>query len=308
MNEWYEKPYKGGPMAVPAKYFPRPLYPPDANNKIPSENGPDVIAYKRTISRLGRWNPWDPKAWDGAYNNSFSHGRGTGNVGDSGVAGFQRQMNIDDTGYMGKATFNTLASCRVPEGREHEGEMAMDPNAVNLIMEAYAIYGGEEHNPDYGLTTRERALKGAQGDVGYVETGNNDTFYGQWYGMNYQPYCAMAVTYWYEIDGGGSNSFSRGAAYSYCPYLLADARAHRGGLSVVDTPIPGDIVLFDFHWDGIADHVGLFESGNHGAFTTIEANTSPEGSGGSQSNGGGVWRRNRSQADAQIWFVRADEP
>jgi hypothetical protein len=217
-------------------------------------------------------------------------------------------MKIDPTGYIGAKTFNTLASCRVPEGRPHEGEMAMDPNSVNLIMEAYAIYGGKAESPKPTKTTRERALAGAQGDVGYVEGGSNDTFYGAWYGMNNQPYCAMAVTYWYEIDGGGSPSFARGAAYSYCPYMLSDAKAGRGGLSITNSPIPGDVVLFDFGWDGLADHVGLFLSGNAQSFKTIEANTSPEGGGGSQSNGGGVYQRNRSQSSAQIWFVRVAEP
>ena len=186
----------------------------------------------------------------------------------------------------------------------------MDPNSVNLLMQAYETYKGQPEPPPAPSkkTTRERALDGALGDVGYVEGGNNDTFYGRWYGMNYQPYCAMAVTYWFEVDAGGSPSFAQGAAYSYCPYLLADAKANRGGLSITKDPIPGDVVLYDFQWDGIADHTGLFLSGNASSFKTVEANTSPEGSGGSQSNGGGVYQRNRTQSSAQIWFVRVAEP
>jgi hypothetical protein len=61
MTDWWEAPYKGGPMAVPAAHFPLGLYPPDAApSHIPSKPGPDVLAYKRTICRrLGRWEPWD---------------------------------------------------------------------------------------------------------------------------------------------------------------------------------------------------------------------------------------------------------
>lgn len=137
---WWTHPYAGGPM-VKVPGFPRALYPPDVPAPyVPSVKGPDVVAYKRTICRLGRWAPWDPAAWDEAFNNAFSHGRGTGLVGDTGVAGVQRQQNISPaSGWIGKATFNTLRSARVPTG-PHEGEMAMDSVAVNLIEEAWALF------------------------------------------------------------------------------------------------------------------------------------------------------------------------
>ena len=32
---------------------------------------PDVVAYKRTVSRAGRW-PWQP--FDDSYSNAFAHG------------------------------------------------------------------------------------------------------------------------------------------------------------------------------------------------------------------------------------------
>lgn len=292
-DSWWEKGYPGGPM-VPVVGFPRPLH-------VGDEDGEDVEAYKRTVSRGGRW-PW--QNFDRAFSKQFSLGKPGGNVGDSGVAGVQRQQGIQPTGNVGEPTFNTFRSMRVPEGLPHAGEPCMDTNAQNLIALAYKRFNPP---PAPQKTTRERALAAAQADIGYVETGNNDTFYGRWYGMNYQPYCAMAVSYWYEVDAGGSSSFQQGSAYSYCPYMLADARAGHRGLSITKDPRPGDVVLFDFGWDGVADHVGLFESGNATSFKTVEANTSPEGSSGSQSNGGGVYRRNRSTSQAQIWFVRVAE-
>jgi hypothetical protein len=123
-SEWWEEAYKGGPM-VAVKGFPRAMYPPDAAPTYKAtSDGPDVIAYKRTISRLGRW-PWSPSSWDDSYSNAFAHGKPGGMVGDSGVAGVQRQGVIaPDTGYIGKSTFNLLRSAR-------------DAVAANLINDAY---------------------------------------------------------------------------------------------------------------------------------------------------------------------------
>jgi hypothetical protein len=138
--DWWESPYKGGGPAKP-KGFPRALYPPDSedNGKEPSIKGKDVIAYKRTICKLGRWNPWDPDAWDQAFSNDFSHGRGSGNVGDSGVAGFQRQMGIQPTGWIGEQTFNALRYALVPQG-PNVGTQAMDSVAVQMLNEAYDYF------------------------------------------------------------------------------------------------------------------------------------------------------------------------
>ena len=38
-------------------------------------------------------------------------------------------------------------------------------------------------------------IDAAQNEVGYQETGNNDTKYGKWYGLNNQPWCAMFVSW-----------------------------------------------------------------------------------------------------------------
>ena len=143
MPEWWEEPYKGGGPAK-VKGFPRPLYPPDARNAghAPSGDGPDVWAYKRTICKLGRWDPWDPPRWDEAFSNAFSHGRGTGMVADSGVEGFQRQMKIQPTGWIGEATFNALRYALVPSG-PNEGDQAMDSVAVDMINDAWEMFEGK---------------------------------------------------------------------------------------------------------------------------------------------------------------------
>lgn len=303
MSDWWEAPYKGGPMVVPASYFPRPLYPPDNASKPTPKDGPDVLAYKRTLCRLGRWEPWEPANWDDAYSNKFAHGRGP-NVADSGIEGFQRQMAISATGNLGQATFNSLASARVPEG-PHRDEMAMDANAVNLIREAYAIFGGQEEPPPSTKAIRQRALEAAMSFLGYKESpaGSNHTVFGDWYGMDYNPWCAMAVCHWFTVGAEGSLSFVRGSRYSYCPYILNDAKAGRYGLSITTNPVPGDVVLFDWQYDSCPDHVGLYHSGTPSSFQCVEGNTSTS----DNSNGGEVMRRTRSTSEAKIHFVRVAE-
>jgi hypothetical protein len=158
---WSEVGYPGGPM-VKVPGFPRPCYPPDAaaHGKQPSVDGPDVIAYKRTVSRAGRW-PW--QTFDDAFSNGFSHGK-SGNVAESGVAGIQRQQHLDATGWIGEKTFNTLRSIRIPDGLPHAGEPAMDATAVRLLEQAWEEFGGEEPAGDSVEQVREAI-------VDFCETG-----------------------------------------------------------------------------------------------------------------------------------------
>ena len=288
---------------VPVKGFPRPLYPPDAPDRAPSSDGPDVLAYKRTVSRAGRW-PW--QTFDPVYSNGFSHGKAGGNVGDSGIAGVQRQSHIEDTGYIGETTFNLLRSIKIPTGLPHAGEMAMDDTAQNLINEAWGIYKGSEKPPPASGTLREAALQKAISQIGITEDppNSNNNKYGSWYGINYQPWCAMFVTWCFEMCGD-SPSFVRGSRYSYCPYVVADARAAKYGLRTTDDPIPGDVVVYDWSYDTVYDHIGIFEKwvGN-GVFHAIEGNTSYS----SNSNGGEVMRRERSKSGQGTCFVRVSEP
>jgi hypothetical protein len=248
--------------------------------------------------------------FDRSFSNGFSHGSG-GNVGETGVAGVQRQQQIEDTGWVGTQTFDLFRSLLVPTG-PHKGERAMDANALNLISLAYALFQGIEPKPPSPSprTTRQKALQGAITHLGDHETprDSNRTKYGKWYGMDGQPWCAIFCTYCYEIHGGGSPSFERGSRYAYVPYIVADARNQRNGLTVTSNPVPGDLVCFDWNFDGTFDHVGLFENWVTGfassTFSTIEGNTSNS----NNSNGGEVMRRTRRVPDQGTVFVRVKEP
>src|SRR5262245_17965311 len=263
MTAWWQVPYKGGPM-VAVDGFPRPLYPPDAADcgRTPSVDGPDVEAYKRTVSRLGRW-PW--QEFDDAFSNGFAHGTG-GDVSVTGLAGVQRQQHIDSTGWVGKATFNTLRSASVPESKPHAGEMAMDATAVELVNQAWAMFGGHEPAPEPTGTLRQRALARAVGEIGNFESpaGSNMQKYGAWYQMNGVPWCAIFCTWAFENEGD-SPAFVKGSRYSYVPYIVGDGRAGRNGLATTDDPLPGDLVCYDWEFDGTYDHVGMFEAWTPGS-------------------------------------------
>jgi len=241
--------------------------------------------------------------FDQAYSNGFAHGI-SGNVGETGVAGVQRQQDLDDTGWLGSKTFNTLRSARVPDGKPHAGEMAMDATAVNLINQAYAQFKG--HEPAAPTKTlRQAALATAVTQLGVKESppDSNQVKYCDWYGMT-GPWCAMFTTWCYETTGD-SPAFVQGSRYSYVPYIVSDARLTYHGLSTTDDPIPGDLVCYDWDWGGEYDHVGLFEKWTSSStWTAIEGNTSTS----NDSNGGQVMRRTRTLGSQGTVFVRVAEP
>jgi hypothetical protein len=301
---WWEHAYSGGPM-VAVKGFPRPLYPPDAKGYTPSAPGSDVEGIKRTISRLGRWR-W--QAFDQEFSNGFSHGRGP-DVIDSGVAGFQVQMKYQPTGNVGEKTFNALRSALIPDELPHGGEHGMDARAVELINAAWDRFKGKPQPEPPSGTAAQARLATAQAEVGQQESpaNSNMTQYGQWYGMNGQPWCAIFCT-WADQTGQNpySKSFDKGNRWAYVPFVVDDARNGRNGLTVTSSPKPGDLVCFDWGWDGEYDHIGLVltspdASGN---FTTIEGNTSTS----DNSNGGQVMQRTRNRNSQATVFVRVAEP
>lgn len=112
----------------------------------------------------------------------------------------------------------------------------------------------------------------------------------KWLLANGVSFCDIGVTwvFWKAlgIDFVNNGGLPAGASYN------TDYRASHGGR--VKHPKPGDVLVFDWNFKTLStNHVGILEkilkSGN---YQTIEFNTSP-GSGGSQGNGGGVYRRVR---------------
>ena len=128
MPDWWEQPYPKNPNP-PSVTLPRTLYPPKSGKGF--FTGDDVTAYKRAVSRAGRW-PWNPDEWDDGYADSFAFGT-SGNVNDTGVKGVQRQSKIDQTGILDRNTFEVLRTSLVPEGLSHAGEPLFDAVALELL-------------------------------------------------------------------------------------------------------------------------------------------------------------------------------
>lgn len=301
---------KGHPME-PGVWPGTPLYPPDAApGHTPTKDSPLAIAVKRWAAHLGAW-PWDPESWDDSYSNAISHGK-SGDPDRAGVEAIQRWSGtLDATGWFGEKTFNFARSVLIPQGRSHAGEPAWDSVCVQLTQQALDA----ATPPAPTQAVRDRALKLATGELGTKESppGSNMQKYGAYYGENGVPWCAIGMT-WAYLEAGhtigktfqtvkqaGSND-----RYDYVPYIVSDARNGRYGLSVTTSPIPGDLVCFDWNWNGEYDHVGMFEKWQDGktVFSAIEMNTSTS----DNSNGGEVMRRSRNVNSQGTVFVRVHEP
>ena len=147
--------------------------------------------------------------------------------------------------------------------------------------------------------TASKALAWAASQIGYTRWDDPEegSLYGRWYakkhgayyGTSGVPFCAMFAS-WCLTDDDGASVIPEGD-FAYVPYGINAARS-AGQLVAPSNAAPGDLICFDWDGDGVADHVGLVEA-NYGSWVqTIEGNTS-SGAAGSQSNGGGVWRRTR---------------
>jgi peptidoglycan hydrolase-like protein with peptidoglycan-binding domain len=132
---------------------------------------------------------------------------------------------------------------------------------------------------------RSRILALAQGEVGTIESSNNNdgavTKYPNAFGRGQESYCADFAS-WVLTNAGASLNDP------WCPGIKSKL-INTGNWKGRTNPQPGDLVLFDWNGDNVADHVGLVKSVNaNGTITTIEGNTG--GPGGQE----GVWEKTRT--------------
>ena len=135
-------------------------------------------------------------------------------------------------------------------------------------------------------------LEIARAEIGTIEgPKENETKYGAYTKANFQPWCGSFVN-WCGNEAGvkipntvftpaGADAFKKAKAWE-------DAETA--------TPLPGDIVYFDFPSDGVnrVSHVGIVLKDNgDGTVTCVEGNTSPDKKG-DQRNGGQVARKVRA--------------
>jgi len=123
----------------------------------------------------------------------------------------------------------------------------------------------------------------------------NTWYYGREVSGSAYPWC-MAFVQWCYAEAGMRLPYKTAS----CGALLNWYKQHHPEC-VVTRPEPGDIVIYDFPGGGPTDHTGIIESAAIGKITAIEGNTT-SGSSGSQSNGGGVYRRTRSTSCVRAYI------
>ena len=104
---------------------------------------------------------------------------------------------------------------------------------------------------------------------------------GAGYQFDYGAWCADFVYFVLGSTMGGNlpDWYKNCSNKAYCPTI--DAAGKAAGAKVgINQAQPGDLVLFDWDGDGVADHIGiLVDRGDGQTITTIEGNTSGAGGG-----------------------------
>lgn len=149
---------------------------------------------------------------------------------------------------------------------------------------------------------RTKIIDLAERELGTLEhpQGSNIVKYNDWYypeGHTYfknpQPFawCGTFCSYIYCGAQFQMPTIDTELGVHYIPTLQTIAKAKHW---TTTEPKKGDLVLFDWEKDGLANHIGIFvdwiEKGK--SFSTIEGNTASSDKG-NQSNGDGVYKKKR---------------
>ena len=123
------------------------------------------------------------------------------------------------------------------------------------------------------MATALDVLNVARTQIGFHEGAQNENPYGIWYGVPNAPYCAMGIS-WCFAQVGLSHLIAAQTpkGFSFNPAALHWFQMQ--GLVVNKMLMqPGDLIMYDWNGDGVADHVELCENASPGGFTTIAFNT-----------------------------------
>ena len=131
----------------------------------------------------------------------------------------------------------------------------------------------------------EQVIATFRSQLGYSESppGSNRTKYGQWFGLNGQPWCFIGLSWMFAHAGFPLPNMGSPRGGSYCPAALDYAKRTKTWKGT-NNPKRGDIVLFSFGGSR-ADHIGLVQNVIPGGVNTLECNTG--------GHGGSVLEQNR---------------
>lgn len=153
----------------------------------------------------------------------------------------------------------------------------------------------------------EAIIETAKAEVGTIEgPKDNETKYGKWTGMNFQPWCQSFVSWCAFTAGLNPKLYPKSAA----TIAASDWFKKNGRWSDArnDDPQAGDWIYFDFPDDGVnrISHVGIcIKNNGNGTIQVIEGNTSGN-SKGDQRNGGMCAEKTRAYVkDNKLKLVNA---
>ncbi len=143
--------------------------------------------------------------------------------------------------------------------------------------------------------TVDAIIEVAKKEIGTIEgPKDNETKYGKWSGVNFQPWCQSFVSWCAFTSGLDAKKYPKTAS----TVAAADwfKKNDRWADARNDDPTPGDWIFFDFPDDGVnrISHVGLcIKNNGDGTIQVIEGNTSGTAKG-DQRNGGMCVEKNRA--------------
>lgn len=119
------------------------------------------------------------------------------------------------------------------------------------------------------MSKRDEIVDIALSQKGYTEGPNNDTKYGAWYGLNYNPWCAMFVSWCADEVGILDTLIPKFAGCTTGFRLMTQM-----GITTKDKIVPkkGDLIFFDWDRTGDYDHVGIVTDANSNSVFTVEGN------------------------------------
>lgn len=147
------------------------------------------------------------------------------------------------------------------------------------------------------MTTPDAVLQVAThyGDIHYKEGKNNDSIFGQWYGMNHVPWCAMFVSYCFaQAHASFLVAATSPKGFASCSAGVSWFRSKKQLVNVKYAK-PGDVVFFNFAGGSNPTHVGIVIDNDKKAkvLHTVEGNTVNPNGKGDQVNGDGVYYKTR---------------
>lgn len=157
-------------------------------------------------------------------------------------------------------------------------------------------------------TSVDEVLSVARSQVGVTEypPNSNDDIYNRWHHHVGWSWCnifvdwvlATACAKHGEVSPLAGIDFPEGPAYT--GDTMAAGKSGRNGLGWSEVPILGSLPIYDWDMRGMTDHIGIVSYVySNAAFRAIEGNTS-SGVAGSQSDGGGVFERERSNVSGYV--------